>query len=109
MTVQELSHLLSLTVYHLPAPDTEVTGGHAGDLLSWVLGNARLGDAWLTIMSNPNVAAVALMTEVACIVLTDGVTPDEAMLRRAQQNEINVLGTTLPTFEAAAALRPLLP
>ena len=76
MTVQELTDALSLTVYHLETPDRPVTSGYAGDLLSWVLGRAERDCAWLTIMSNQNVAAVALMAEAACVVLTEGVTPD---------------------------------
>ena len=34
MTVKELSAALSLTEFTLPAPDVQVTGGYAGDLLS---------------------------------------------------------------------------
>ena len=108
MTVQELASALSLTEFDLPDPDRPVTGGYAGDLLSWVMGRAREGDCWITIMSNQNVAAVALMTDAACVVLTEGVVPDEALLRRAQQQGINLLGTKRSSFETAAALRKLL-
>ena len=108
MTVQALADALSLTVFHLAQPDRPVTAGYAGDLLSWVLGRAEGDCAWLTIMSNQNVAAVALMTDAACVVLTEGVVPDEALLRRAQQQGINLLGTKRSSFETAAALRKLL-
>lgn len=105
MTVKELTHAMDLYAFLLPEPSRQVTGGYAGDLLSWVMGRASAGDAWLTIMSNQNVAAVALMVEVACVVLTEGVAPDDALLRRAQQQGINLLGTGLSSFEAAAALK----
>ena len=108
MTVQQLAQALSLHTFLLPEPDRWVTGGYVGDLLSWVMGRAKAGDAWLTIMSNQNVAAVALMTDAACVVLTEGVVPDEALLRRAQQQGINLLGTKRSSFETAAALRKLL-
>ena len=108
MTVQELTGALSLTVYHLETPDRPVTSGYAGDLLSWVLGRAERDCAWLTIMSNQNVAAVALMAEAACVVLTEGVRPDEALRQRAEQQNINILGTKLSTFDAAAVLKQLM-
>lgn len=38
MTVRELTEALSLTPFHLAQPDRPVSGGYAGDLLSWVLG-----------------------------------------------------------------------
>ena len=80
MTVRELTEALSLTPFHLAQPDRPVSGGYAGDLLSWVLGRAGQDAAWLTIMSNQNVAAVALMAEVSCVILTEGVA---ALRRRA--------------------------
>ena len=108
MTVKELSHVLALTEFTLPQPEREVTGGYVGDLLSWVMGRAQAGNAWITIMSNQNVAAVALMAEVACVVLTEGVVPDETLRQRAEQQHINILGTKLSTFDAASVLKQLL-
>ena len=104
MTVKALADALSLTVFHLETPDRPVAGGYAGDLLSWVLGRAERDCAWLTIMSNQNVAAVALMAEVACVVLTEGVAPDGDLLRRAAEKGVNLLGTAEDTFTAAARL-----
>ena len=108
MTVKELANVMALQEFCLPEPGRRVSGGYVGDLLSWVMGRAKAGDAWLTIMSYQNVAAVALMTDAACVVLTEGVVPDEALLRRAQQQGINLLGTKRSSFETAAALRKLL-
>ena len=71
MTVQELSETLSLKVFHLADPDHSVSGGYCGDLLSWVMGRASADSVWLTIMSNVNVAAVASLSDVACVVLTE--------------------------------------
>lgn len=108
MTVTELAHVMDLTEYILPRPDMEVSGGYVGDLLSWVMGRAQAGNVWLTIMSNQNVAAVALMTEASCVILTEGVKPDEPLRQRALQQKINILGTKLSTFDAASVLKQLL-
>ncbi len=104
MTVKELTDRYLLTPFALPCPDAQVTGGYAGDLLSWVMGGARQGDAWLTIMSNANVAAVALLTDAACVILTEGVAPDAALLERAREQGINLLGSRKSTFALAAEL-----
>ena len=104
MTVRELTAALSLTPFHLAQPDRPVSGGYAGDLLSWVLGRAGQDAAWLTIMSNQNVAAVALMAEVSCVILTEGVAPDGDLLRRAQEKGVNLLGAGQDTFDTAARL-----
>ena len=108
MTVQELSDALSLTAFTLPEPQRQVKCGYAGDLLSWVMGRAGAGSCWITIMSNQNVAAVALMADVACVILSEGVTPDEALLSRAKEQEVNLLGSDKGTFALAAAVSGLL-
>ena len=54
------------------------------------------------------VAAVALMADVACVILSEGVTPDEALLSRAKEQEVNLLGSDKGTFALAAAVHDLL-
>lgn len=108
MTVKALQEQLGWTVFHMAGPDRQVTGAYAGDLLSWVMGRAGQDCAWLTIMSNQNVAAVALMADVACVVLTEGVRPDEDLLRRAREKEVNLLGAGEDTYTAACRLHDCL-
>lgn len=108
MTLQELTTNLDLTVFHLAEPERAVIGAYCGDLLTWVMANAPADGAWLTIMSNVNVAAVAVLTDVSCIILTEGVKPDAPLLARAQTQGINLLGTGLSTYECALQLGALL-
>lgn len=109
MTAAVLAQKLGLTLFALPRPEAGVTGCYTGDLLSWVMGRARPGDAWLTIMSNTNVAAVALLTEVSCVILTEGVRPDEPLLVRAREQGVNLLGSAEGTFAVAVKLARFLP
>lgn len=108
MTVREVQNALSLTPFLLPDPEAVVTGGYAGDLLSWVMGRAQAGDAWLTIMSSLNVCAVAVLTDAACVILTEGVQPDADLLSRAELQGINLLGSSESTFALSARLAELL-
>lgn len=101
MTVQALQEALGLKVFYLADGEREVARGYAGDLLSWVLGRAEADSAWLTIMSNQNVAAVALMTDAACVILTEGVEPDPELLRRAEEKGVNLLGAGEDSFSVA--------
>lgn len=98
MTVEQLAKEFDLKVFVMAEADREVTGGYAGDLLSWVMGNATAGDAWITIMTNINVIAVASLADVACVVLSEGVTPSEEMMNVAKEKGINFLGSEKTTF-----------
>lgn len=108
MTVRDLIDALHLNTFHLADPDRTVTGGYCGDLLSWVMGRAEADHAWLTIMSNVNVAAVAALSDVSCVILTEGVVPDADLLSRAEKQDINLLGTNRSTFDAAILLSGVL-
>ena len=88
--------------------DRAITGCYIGDLLSWVMGRASAGQVWLTIMSNVNVAAVASMTEVACVVLCEGVKPDPELAERAEKLELPIFRTDRSAYETAAASYELL-
>ena len=79
--------------------DREICGCYAGDLLSWVMSHAEYGHIWITIMSNINVVAVASLTEVACVVLAEGVELDQDALAAAKQQDICVFSSKLSTFE----------
>ncbi|MDD3401625.1 MAG: DRTGG domain-containing protein [Eubacteriales bacterium] len=104
MTVSGLCEMIGLKPILLPQGDREVTGGYCGDLLSWVMPRAQSGDAWITIMSNVNVAAVAQLTDVACVVFSEGVNPDEETLQKAKQHGINLLNCDKDSFTLCALI-----
>ena len=72
MTVRDLADILSASTVNEADFSREVTGGYAGDLLSFVMGRAPENSAWYTVMTNVNVAAVAVLTDVAVVVLCEG-------------------------------------
>jgi predicted transcriptional regulator len=68
------------------------------------MGRASEGDAWVTIMSNVNIVAVSTLADPACIVLSEGVMPDDDTLVRAKEQGINILTTSLDTFDACVRI-----
>ena len=109
MTVKDLANQLSLK-NHTPeiSLDAPITGGYAGDMLSWVMGRAQSGSVWITIMTNQNVAAVALMADVSCVVLTESAEPDDALLMQAKAKELPLFTSPLTTFEFSCRLNDFL-
>ncbi len=100
MTVKELTEALALEVLTMPEPDRDITGGYAGDLLSWVMGRAQSGDAWVTIMSNMNVVAVASLADTACVVIAEAAEVEAEIIARAESQGINLLRCADPIFTA---------
>ena len=84
--------------------DHIVSGGHCGDLLSEVMANAPVGCVWLTVQSHQNIVAVAVLREMAAIVLTNGNRPDEETKAKANQENIPILTTRQSSYELAGKL-----
>lgn len=77
----------------------EVSGAYCGDLLSWVMGRAEAGNAWITIMPNINVAAVASLADVSCVILAEGARPDKELLARAEREELPLFASPKSAYE----------
>ena len=104
MNVKQLSEREGFSALALPAPEREIKGVYIGDLLSWVMGRANADDAWITIMSNANIVAVATLADVACIILAEGVTLDDEILEVATSKGINVLTSSASAYETSRSL-----
>jgi hypothetical protein len=87
--------------------DREVSAGYASDLLSDVIANAQKDNIWITLQIHVNIVAVANLQELAGIILVNRREPEEATLKKAEQENIPILLTELPTFEIVGKLYEL--
>lgn len=109
MTVEELAKRLDLRILTGDeALAREAGGGYCGDLLSWVMSRAQSGDVWFTVMGNVNSIAVAMLTDVACIVLCEDAPLDEDARARAQEKGIAVLASDENAYGLASRLSTLI-
>lgn len=81
-----------------------VENGYCGDLLSDVMGNAPPGSVWITIQSHLNIVAVALLREMAAIVIAGGFMPDEETIARADKEGVPILSWPGSSYELAGEL-----
>jgi len=93
MTVNELAAKCSLNPVAVPDGEKEVEGGYAGDLLSWVMGRARENCAWITIMSNINIVAVASLADVGCIIMAEVLNAQEIVNPEENEKGVNIRST----------------
>lgn len=106
MKLHVLSDRLSLT-HICGSLDKEAKGVYVGDLLSWVMSHAVEGDVWITIMSNVNVAAVASLTEAACVILAEGVEPDPETIRAAREKDVTIFSDKRSAYQLCHSLGAL--
>ena len=87
--------------------DREVAGCYIGDLLSWVMSKAQKDNIWITVQTNINIVAVAALTEVSCIIIPEEIIVDEATIKKANMQDIVILGSSKISFELAIAINEL--
>ena len=100
MKVSDLNNLTEFTLLS-DSKESDITGVFCCDLLSIAMGKAPSNSAWVTVMANVNTLAVASLTDVACIILAEGVTFDSSLIDKAKEEGIAVYKTDLPIFDAA--------
>jgi len=68
------------------------------------MGRASSDEAWITIMSNVNILAVASLADTSCIILAEGVTLSEDIIDTANEKEINILSSEKSIYDIAVYL-----
>ncbi|MCR5329718.1 MAG: hypothetical protein K6E62_00830 [Lachnospiraceae bacterium] len=100
MTVRELVEANIFTPLNIADDTREITGVFCCDLLSVAMSKAPAGGCWVTVMGNINTLAVASLTDCACVILAEGTLLDDSVIEKAKAQDITLLKTDLPIFEA---------
>lgn len=86
----------------------EVTGCYISDLLSDVMAHAQEGEIWITLQTHPNIVAVAVLKNLAGIIITNQRMPEEDTLRKAEEEHMAIAVSRLSTFETGGRLYQML-
>ena len=106
--VKEVAQRLGLTPLSAADDAREVRGGYAGDLLSWVMGRVPNDAAWITIMTNINVVAVAVLRDVSMAIVAEGSEVPAEVIERAREQGVNLYAAAADADTLCAALSRLL-
>lgn len=106
MNLQEIINSLNLSILTEPKEFSEIkpTGGYASDLLSCVMAGAKPGNVWITLQAHLNIVAVASLTEVCAIIITENAMPEPAVITRANEQRVILLGTPKTNYEISGKL-----
>ncbi len=111
MKVKEMLEKLNLQLLTKDVSEdalyAEVEGGYASDLLSNAMGQAQPGMVWVTMQGHQNVAAVASLIGLSCVIVAgDGPGAGET-LHKANMNDIVIAATKEPAFDVIGRLYAL--
>jgi hypothetical protein len=87
--------------------EIDVTRGYVSDLMSDVIAHGKEGDIWITYQTHVNVVAIALMKNMAGIILIQGRELIPAAAVKAEQEGLPVLSSSESAFELVGRLYQL--
>jgi len=108
MLVCELKEKLELEYANEGNTNLEVSDCYIGDMLSVVMSKAQEASVWLTVQTNINITAVAALVGLSCIIIVEGIKPQEDTLEKARQQGINILTTDKAAYEVACLINDIL-
>ncbi len=100
--IEELN--LSILTEQKDFSAVEPTSGYTSDLLSCVMAGAAHGSVWVTLQAHSNIIAVATLLEISAIIITEGAIPDPGTIGRANEENVILLSTSLPTYPVVGKL-----
>ncbi len=83
-------------------------GCYVCDLLSLAMSKVEACDVWITVQTNVNIAAVAVLTEAACVLIAEGMHIENSVIDKANNEGVVILRTQMSAFDAAVAIGKLL-
>lgn len=108
MELKEIIKILNLKVLSgKNYLDKRINGVYINDLLSWVMSHGEKNNAWITIQIHPNIVAIAVLLELGCIIIPEGIEVEEKTINKAEQENIVILSSCMSSYELAIELGKL--
>lgn len=78
-----------------------------GDLVSFIVGKAQPGSIWITVQNHLNVAAVAVLKDIPCIIVSSGRPVMDDLKARCEMEDITLLSADESSFSLCSKLAEL--
>ena len=85
-----------------------VSGVITGDLLSFIIGEAKEGEILVTIQIHQNVSAVAVLKELPMLILASGRRPSEELVDKCREENIAIVVVEKSAYEVCVLLHGLI-
>lgn len=99
MILNKLKEELQLEILSEGDLNKEIKGCYCSDLLSHCMSNIDAGNLWVTVQVNINIIAIAVLTELSAIIISQGMAVDNSVIEKAKEEGITVFRTALPSYE----------
>lgn len=107
MKIRDIVQELGLRTVCSGKMSGDVASVITGDLMSFIVGKAQPGSIWITVQNHLNVAAVAVLKDIPCIIISSGRPVMEDLKARCEMEDITLLSTDESSFSLCSKLAEL--
>ncbi len=104
MTVNDITEYPEIEPVVISDGSRLIDGVYTGDLLSWVMGRGMQDQAWVTIMTNINVIAVATLVDFSCVIIAEDAEIGNDVCEAAKAKGVNLLRSHKSSYELCSLL-----
>ena len=104
MTVNDITEYPEIEPVVISDGSRLIDGVYTGDLLSWVMGRGMQDQAWVTIMTNINVIAVATLVDFSCVIIAEDAEIENDVCEAAKAKRVNLLRSHKSSYELCSLL-----
>lgn len=101
MKIADFAKELDMKILTDKGLEKEINRLYICDLLSWVMSHGSSGSGWITVLTHMNIVAVALLVDIPCIIIPENIEVDVATLKKASEEEIVILSSSMDAYEIA--------
>ena len=99
MTVEELCTKLNLEIVTDGDKSKDIEGCYCSDLLSHCMSNITKNNLWITVQVNINIIAIAVLTELSAIIISQDMEIADNVIKKAEEEGIILLRSAIPSYE----------
>lgn len=99
MTVEKIIENLNLNILSPGDLKREIHGCYCSDLLSHCMSNISTDNLWITVQVNINIVAIAVLTELSAIIISQDMFVEDGVLEKAKEENVTILRSNLNSYE----------
>ena len=101
MKLDALVNELGLEVINGGGLSRDISGCFICDLLSHAMGKVETDNLWITVQTNMNIIAIAVLTELSAIIIAQDMDIAENVIEKAKDEGVTVLRSDKTAYELA--------
>ena len=107
MNTFELEKKLNLKCITENNAEKEVCGCYISDLLSLAMGRVGDKNVWITVQTNVNIVAIAVLTEAACVIVPENIEVGADVINKAKEEDVIIFSAGKTAYELAVEIGAL--